>query len=61
MIAEKIKAIEEELANTVKAMQVVKDQIRVYNKKGEELAAHATYLNGRLDALKELQEAERAD
>ena len=51
---EKIKAIKIELDNTVKAMDTVKEQIRVYDLKGEELAMEATYLKGKLDMLKEL-------
>ena len=51
---EKIKAIQTKLDNTVKAMDSVKEQIRVYDLKGEELAMEATYLKGKLDMLKEL-------
>ena len=58
MLKEKIKAVEEELQSTLKAMQNVKDQIKIYNAKGEELAAHATYLNGKLDAFKEVDDYE---
>ena len=31
-----------------------KEQIKIFNKKGEELAYHGTFLNGKLEALKEL-------
>lgn len=55
MLTEKIKAVETELENTMKAMQQVKQQIAIFNKKGEELAAHATFLNGKLEAYNEFE------
>lgn len=51
---DKIKQYEKELEDTIKAMNQTKEQINILNKKGEELAAHATYLNGKIDAYKEM-------
>ena len=51
----KIEDIQTKLDNVVKAMDTVKEQIRVYDLKGEELAMEATYLKGKLDMLKELE------
>jgi len=51
----KIEDIQIKLDNTVKAMDTVKEQIRVYDLKGEELAMEGTYLKGKLDMLKELE------
>lgn len=56
---DKIKGIETEIENTIKAMDNVKEQIKVYNLKGEELARHGTYLKGKLDMLKELSEDDK--
>jgi len=53
-IADKIKEVEQELNNTVVAMEKVKEQIRVFNAKGVELTAHANMLNGQLKAYREM-------
>ena len=54
-INEKKEELQIKYENTIKAMQSVKEQIQVFNKKGEELAMEATYLKGKLDMLKELE------
>jgi hypothetical protein len=55
MLKTKIAKVEVDLHNTMKAMQNVREQIVIFNKKGEELAAHANFLRGKIEALKELE------
>jgi hypothetical protein len=40
-----------EYENTIIAMRNVKEQIQIFNKKGEELAAHLNYTKGAMDIL----------
>ena len=58
MLKDKIAKVEEEIKNVLKAMDVCKEQIMIYNKKGQELAAHGNVLKGKLEALKEIEAEE---
>lgn len=56
MFDKRIEELQKEMQNTIQAMQNVKGQISVFNKKGEELAAHATFLNGQIEGIKTMKE-----
>jgi septal ring factor EnvC (AmiA/AmiB activator) len=60
-IKQEIKKLETEITNSKKALEVVKEQIKIYDLKGKEITAHLNYTKGALDILKDLIEPEEGE
>ena len=50
-----------EFENSKKALKQVKEQIIIFNKKGEELTAHLNYLKGAIDILEQISKEKDGD